>query len=102
MICLVHDVIAKSVSLLASEFSTGHHAFDDIPLRKAGFTSGVKQDTWIRQHARSSRRCAASRIIPPSPLSHLGASTMEIIFQLGLSDSVVYGLSLVKFASDIS
>lgn len=53
MICLVHDVFANSFSLFASEFSTGHHAFDDIPLRKAGLTSGV---------------------------SHLGASTMEIIF----------------------
>lgn len=103
MICLVHDVFANSVSLFASEFSTGHHAFDDIPLRKAGLTSGVSKNKRLKgsiqglvedvQGAESSHLTA----FPPG-CQHHG----NHFFDLSLSDFVVYGLSLVKFASDIS
>lgn len=103
MICLVHDVFASSVSLFASEFSTGHHAFDDIPIRKAGLTSGVSKNKRLKgsiqglvedvQGAESSHLTT----FPPG-CQHHG----NHFFDLSLSDFVVYGLSLVKFASDIS
>ena len=76
MICLVHDVFANSFSLFASEFSTGHHAFGRYPITKGGL------DFWC---------------FPPG-CQHHG----NHFFDLSLSDFVVYGLSLVKFASDIS
>ena len=94
---------ANSVSLFASEFSTGHHAFDDIPIRKAGLTSGVSKNKRLKgsmqglvedvQGAESSHLTT----FPPG-CQHHG----NHFFDLSLSDFVVDGLSLVKFASDIS